>query len=336
MKKPLAFLTAFLLITFVVLLWGCQGSDGPGDPAPDPCSLTISSPAAGSEFLPGDVDHQTVSIRWTRTGGADSVSIDLLKGGTLVGPVIPATANDGFYSWTARNLGAANGSDFALKVTALGESACTDTSALFTLTNTIGCSLAFTNTFGDTLIAGAMLPLTWDSQSTTGLVDIRLIKQDGSFEGFVAEGLVDDGDFDWNIDSLHQGTYDHYFLKISDSSVTGCEGVSNSFRMEDDDVCSIGLINPSAGVVWEEGDTETIMFSASVEVSRLDLRLYMGNVFLGTIVSDLDASSSQYQWQVWDFGNDPPSADNRYRIRAINSDDQYCVGKSGLFTIHSH
>lgn len=329
MKKIMTVMWAVMLVALPLGLWGC-GDDDPVDPPVDNCSVTVTSPVAGDSFRPGDEDHEIMNIRWTSEGDATLVKIELLKADVLVGVIHPSIPNSGFFRWTASNMGAANGADFAIRVSAQGEDNCLGVSGQFSMTSIIGCALDFTNEFPDTLFADDIFNLTWDSANTTGHVDIQLRKQDSSL-GLIAAGIDDDGSFDWTVDSLHNGSYGYYFLRILDSDLGTCYADSVTFAMVDEDVCFVDVINPQAGAVWDEGTTQDIMISAPLEVTSVDLRLYTGTVFVSAIATDVPVANFPYSWTVNDFGN--TQGTSMYRIQATNSDDQYCLGQSGAFTI---
>ncbi len=341
MKKHWAVLSVALLIAVPFVLWGCGGDDDPTDPPVEACSITVTTPVTGDAFVPGDPDNQTVRIRWDKSGDAARVSIELLKAGELVDVIAPNATNNGVYTWTASNMGAANGADFSVRVTALDEDNCLGVSGQFSLTNTVGCSLAFTNDFDHdiTFVAGDNLTLTWYSNSTLGNVSIELWRGDDNTTpvGFITEApLPDTGSYDWTIDSLNSGTYDFYTLKIIANGVDGCFAVSDTFGIADEDVCSINISSPQPDVVWTEGHTEEIDLIASDDVTAVNLRLYKGSEFLGNITYAVDGvlvADMPYSWVVSDFGNEV--GNTVYRIRAISIDDQYCIGISEPFTIIS-
>jgi len=331
MSKVMVAFSAALLVAISLGLWGC-GDEDPVDPPAENCSISITSPLAGTSFMPGDADHQELNIRWNKTGEADLVKIDLLKGGELVGNIHQSSPNDGFFSWTANNLGATNGSDFSVRVTAQGDDGCSDVSGLFTMTSIIDCAFDFTHEFRDSLVAGEVFNLTWDSNNTSGNVDIQLRKQDRSL-GFIATGIQDTGSFAWNIDSLHNGSYHYYFLRIMDSDVENCQVDGVEFWMIDEDICYIDVSVPQADAVWTEGEVRSINITGAAEVATVDLRLYMGNIYLGSIANNVSMDDFPLSWSVMDFGN--IQANTAYKIVATSIDDEYCTGESGTFTIIS-
>ncbi len=329
MKKLITILPLFILTALFFSAGGC-GSDDPVDTQAEACSVTVTSPVAGASFRPGDDIHETVHIRWSSGGDASLVKIELLKADIVLGIIHPSVNNNGYYRWTANNMGAANGADFAIRVSALSEDNCLGVSGLFTLTNTVGCDFEFTNEFPDTLFAGELFNLTWNSTNSTGHVDIQLRKQDQSL-GLIAVDIEDVGSYDWTVDSLHNGSYGYYFLRVIDSDLEDCFADSVTFAMVDEDVCFIDVINPADAAVWVEGTSQDIMISAAVGVTSVDLRLYIGSVFLGAIASDVPVANFPYTWNVDDFDN--TEGMTPYRIMAVNNDDNYCLGRSGDFTI---
>jgi len=340
MKKQWAVVTTLLLLAAPFVMLGCGGDDDPTDPPEEACSITVTTPVAGDGFVPGDPDNQTVRIRWDKTGSASQVSIELLKAGTLVDIIASSAANSGLYVWTASNMGAPNGTDFTIQVTALNEDNCFGVSSPFSLTNIIGCDVTITNVFeqGATLVAGNALTLTWDSASTMGNVSFELWREDNDAGavGFINEAPLDDtGSWDWTIDSLNSGTYDYYYLKIIANGVEECVGTSDTFAMVDVNICTIEMISPQPDDVWTEGQPHIIDIVASNDVTAVNFRLYKGQEFLGNITfAPVLVTDIPYVWEsVDDFGNE--TGNTLYRIRAVNVDDQYCVGESEPFTIIS-
>jgi len=318
-----------------LLLYGCGGDDdGGGDPQPEACSITVTTPALGTIFQPGNDEQDDCTIRWDHTGSASAVNITLVKGGTDVGAIATGVANSGVYFWDAENLGANNGSDFTIRVTASDDDACFGESAPFTLVNTAGCFFTFTNDWRDEYNAGETLNLTWSSGNTTGSVDLQLHTLVSGFVGGIAEGVDNDGSYDWNVDSFHFSTnYGFYRVKVVDHDVESCYTLGDTFSIYDPDICSIQVVDPAESVVWEEGDQHDINLVVSDDVTTVDLRLYVGSIFVAHLALDLDVTTTpSYTWTVNDWNQDIGGTGN-YRIRAYNSEDGYCVGVSEMFTI---
>jgi hypothetical protein len=348
MKKMFT-LPVLLLVMFVFLAQGgCGGDDDPGNPAPEACSISVTNPISGASYWNGD----DVSIRWRKTGSASQVDIKLLKGDNVVGN-IGVEENTGYQGWTATTFGAATGDDYAIRVTAVGEDGCGDDSGRFTIINTEGCTLDFTINYDpdedpDTpffLEAGQEFEITWDSYHTAGSVDIELLRGDLPEDapvGYIVSNTPDDGSFVWTVDSLHQGTYEFFYLRISARGVDGCSALSEQFPIIDEDICEILVNEPQPGTLWNVGEIVTITFTAlDPATSRVQIGLYQGIELAvsltpdqGYITVDNTGMPQDFSWMVDLTGYEPQG--NEYRIVVRDADDQYCFGRSERFTINSN
>lgn len=342
MKKLIAVPVILLLAVVTLAQLGCNGGDDPGTPTPEDCSIAVTTPLAESSYRTGD----EVKIRWDRTGSATMVVIDLLQGGSFVAN-IDTTANDGYKSWNATTLGAVSATDFTIRVTALGEEACGDTGSEFSILNTAGCAISFTIDFDPdenpqtplSFDAGQAFEITWDSESTAGNVEILLQRGDQPDDepvGYLATNTPDDGSFTWTVDSLHQGTYGYYYLRINALGVDGCGAESGTFTIVDEDVCEIWVTEPQPGAVWAPGQTRTISFTAmDPATTAVNINLYQGLQYAVTIASNVPvAASNQSQDQNWlvDLTGYTPQG-STYRIKVSDAHDPYCVGWGSSFTI---
>ena len=333
MKKVLGLLVTAIVLVPVLIMAGCGGDDDPGTPqGGEGCSLTVTAPLGGSEYLSGE----DLRIRWEQEGGA-TVRIELLKGGNVVSSIASVVGREQ-YGWNAATLGAESGDDFSIRLTAVGEDGCGDTSDEFTIINTGDCEFNFTMETDQTFNEGDEYLLTWDSESTTGLVDIELWRMDdGDFAvGLIAADLSNSGQFLWTVDSLNEGTYNLYYFKIRDTRVTGCEAASGTFQMVDENVCEIEVTEPQPGAEWFVGDTRQIRYTAlDEETTHVNISLYQGLVYCNTIAQNVAVTHGMdaLDWVVDNTGAPVPL--HTYRIRVSDVDDPYCVGWSADFNISS-
>lgn len=325
-------------LAVALALAGCGGGggDGGGGTVPDPCTITNVSTGAQSSWLVG-VDGPA-NLRWDHTGSATAVRIDLLKAGAVVAVVAASTANDGFFAWTPSTGGQPGGSDFGLRVTALGETGCAGEKTGLTLVDVSNCSLAWNFTLPDPVQAGSALALLWNSASTSGSLSIELWQDDLGSEpqlvGVVAEGVGDDGAYTWDpVDSFHFGSNDWFVLRLSDPAVPGCEAWTEPFQMVDDVVCSCAVTGFSAGSTINKGTTMHLDLAQENGSGFVDLRLVAGVLpVAGGVIATGVPVGQVYDWVVTDFGF-TDNERSRFRIRATDSADGYCVGQSDVFTI---
>ena len=326
------------LLALGIGLAGCGGGDDGGGTPPVACAITNVSVGVQTSWLIG-VDAP-MNVRWDHAGEATAVRIDLLKAGVEVAVVAASTANDGFFSWVAPSTGGRpDGSDFGVRVTALGETGCAGEKTGLTLTDVSGCALAWTMAEPDTIQAGDVLSLEWSGTATGNLLDIELwqdnaIVGEPQLVGIVAVETPDDGQFTWDpVDSFHFGTDDWFYLRLSASLVPGCEATVGPFRMVDDELCACRVTGFSAGSVFNEGQTMALTLDQDFGSGRVNLRLLAGAVLVpGGIIADNVPVSQVHNWIVNDFGYTGAER-TRFRIRAIDAADGYCVGQSDVFTI---
>ena len=334
MKKLLWLPVSALLLAVSLVQVGCNGGDDAVEPEPQACMINVTAPVPGRQFLSGDL----VDIAWQKQGGPSQVLIQLLKAGNPVA-TIGTVANDGYQPWTASTLGAQSGNDYSIRVTAVGETGCSDTGPEFTIFDVDGCNFVFTMPDTTSLDAGTQYEITWDSESTTDVVDLELMRMnlgDDSPVGYIASGVANTGAYTWDVDSLHEGTYGFFYLRISDPNVPGCDATSSSFEIVDEDICEIWVNAPQPGTIWHTGEQRTITFTApNPSTTAVYLSLYQGYLLVRSIgqMNITPGVEQDYLWPV-SIGTDPQG--NTYRIKVTDAADQYCVGWSGNIIINGN
>ncbi len=318
-------------------LAGCGGAgSGGGGTDPEPCSITNVNTGTQDSWLVG-IDPPA-NLRWSHTGAATAVKIELLKAGAVVATVAASTPNDGFFPWTPSTGGQPNGTDFGLRVTALGETGCAGERNGLTLVDVTGCSLTSTTVVVDSLVAGQAKELTWTGAHTSGTVDIELWQDDLGGEpqlvGIIAAGTPADGSFTWDpVDSFHFGTNDWFKLRIVDPLVPGCENLGEPFRLVDRDICSCAIIGFPAGSAFNLGQDVPLTVSQVNGHGLVNLKLMAGAepVPGGTIAVNIPVDAA-WHWTVSDYGY--TGADRtKFHVKAIDATDGYCVGLSDVFSI---
>ncbi|MEN8007951.1 MAG: Ser-Thr-rich GPI-anchored membrane family protein [Candidatus Krumholzibacteriota bacterium] len=338
MRKAIPISALLILMGLLVVQVGCSKDEDPVIPPPT-CSITMTTPTGGENFFTGE----EIKIRWDRTTGGN-VGIHLLKGGNPVGVIIAETENNGFYPWiAATTFGQASGDDYAVRVTHHDDAECTDQTRNFRLNDVSNCSIQFPwQEVGDIprQTAGTTFEITWTSQNTSGFVDLELWRKPYQDDAFkvedIGQNLDDTGSFDWVVDSYNLGTNIGFFFKITDLNAPLCTDSSVQFTIVDDEICIIGVGGISDGATYDQGTDLSISFTLTNSSGLVDLRLYSGNVPVdsGLIINgfNTDLGTLVYDWTVTDFGHPGPSF-SAFNIRAVDSNDDNCWGKSVNFTI---
>jgi len=340
MCKTIPILALILVVGLTLVQVGCSSDDDDPVTPPPACSITVLTPQAGQfEYTGSDI-----SINWTKTTGGD-VKIELFKGANLAGTIKPSTPNDEFYRWiNLTTFGQESGEDYSIMVSHLGDSSCSGQSDLFTLEDVSNCSIRFPWTDLDSipdLTAGNNFEITWTSLHTSGFVDLELwyepLTNGGILVGPIAENLDDTGSYLWTVDSFHRGTGEGYRFKIKDVTFPTCRDSSGvRFSLFDEDNCSIEIFGISEGTTYPQEEVLVLSFAFENSSGVVDLKLYSGNepVTGGRIVENFDTQNGtvNFGWNVTDFGHSGQSF-SRFNIRAWDSEDEYCVGKSSTFAI---
>lgn len=324
------------VILILALGAGCGGDNG-GEPEPEPqpdCAIS----GVNTSLIDSWQSGENVSIRWTHNGVPGTVEIELLKAGAVVQTIATGTANDGFHPWIAATGGQPNGSDFSIRVTGTGEAVCSDQIDGLTIIDVAGCSFTFTAEITEEASAGVPFDITWTSVNTSGMVDIELWTaafgdQVDERVGVIALDAPDNGLFTWTLDSFNNSGDDVYRYVIRDPNVSGCEAVSEKFRLFDNEICSISVRGPTAGQIYDLGDPMPLQIDQNNGNQVVNLRLYTGNepVPFGNIADNVSVVRDT-TWTVADFNHD--GARNRYRVKAFDAIDGYCTGESESFTIN--
>ncbi|HPF71405.1 MAG TPA: hypothetical protein PLQ13_12090 [Candidatus Krumholzibacteria bacterium] len=330
-RLPLALVTVAVLPLLALLPPGCGSDDNGAGPDTGACGIEIYTPAEGAQFY----SNEDVNIRWHASGGGN-VMIELLKAGAVVDTIAASTPNDGYAWWAADTRGQTSGSDFALRVASTSSAGCADTVGI-DLINTVGCALQLTCDPDTVLQEGQSYEITWIGENTGERVNLELWK--GTLEevwvGDIAYDLSDNGSYVWqNVDSFNQGTADDYYIRIVSNVVDGCADMVGRYSILDDNICYIDVLQPAEDQVYNEGDTMTITFDGNITASTVYIRLYAGAQFVagGYIADDVVAAGGSFAWTVSKFGFTGPS--NVFRVVVFDTDDEYCHGQSGTFTIN--
>ncbi len=338
MRKAILILALLPLLVLILLQAGCSEDEDPVEIPPD-CKITIDSPGAVSGE--GWCTGLDINIRWTKTTG-DNVKIELYKGANLAGIISPSTPNDGFYPWiNCTTFSEGSSTDYSIRVTHLSDAACNDQSGTFTLTDVSNCAISFPWTplrpVGD-LTAGIDFDIIWDSDNTSGLVNLELWYEPfaalGELVGIIAENVANTGSYAWTVDSFNRGTSEGYRFKIQDSDdcAASCNDVSITFMITDEDNCSIDVLGISDGASYNPDQTIPLTFGLENSSGVVKLELFSGAVPVtgGQIIAGFDTQNgtATYNWVVDDFGHNGPAFD-RYNILATDVNDEYCVSQDG-------
>lgn len=338
MRKAIPFLALLTLTGLILVQVGCSKDEDPVTPPPA-CSIVVDEFNSWDFFYTGD----DINIRWTKTTG-DNVQIELFKGAAPAGVITASTPNTGFFPWlNSTTFGRDSGEDFSIKVTHLQDAACGDQTNEFEMIDVSNCFIKFPWTVRDSIEAqnaGNEFIITWESDHTSGFVDLELWRHPYLDLPVKVEDLAlnlpDNGTFTWTVDSYHQGTNPNFSFRIRDVNAHRCTDTSVNFIIIDNEICTIDVLGISEGQTYAQGTVIPISFAFENSSGVVDLKLYSGNAEppVGSITDGFDTQNGtiNFNWTVTDFGHPGPSY-SAFNVKAWDSDDDNCIGESGHFTI---
>ena len=339
MRKVMPVLFLVLMAVAMTTLLGCS-DDEDTTPPPTPCDIVVSTPTAGSEYRGGDLDTpgEWIDIRWTQTGNPSTVDLRLHKAAvdTLIVAGVP---NNGYYAWRAESYGMSTGDDYAIEVK--GSEDCRDTTGLFTIINQANCQIEFPYTPADSiphLLAGDTFTIEWSSLDTSGELQLELWTTSPwpaytpQEPFFVIDPMVeDDGEYEWTVSSFNYKEEAYYRWIMRDADLNTCVSEPSwRFRITDNSVCEITVgIQPPQDTFDPDEEMRIDIIGTNVP-GMVDIELLASAGAVPGIIVENHDPDMPFFWNVNDFGY---TGTNAYRIRVIASDDAYCSGVSGVFSI---
>jgi len=256
-------------------------------------SITVTSPNGGETLVRGAV----VPITWSYSGNPGaSVKIELYNGTSLSSTITSSTSlSAGSYNWTIPS-SQAFGSNYTIKVTSTSNSAISDTSnGPFTIT---GPSITVTSpNGGETLVRGAVVPITWSYTGNPGAsVKIQLYKGTTLSRTITSSTPLSAGAYKWTVSSL-QSLGSNYKIKITSTTNSTISDTSNGFFTIAKP--SITVISPNGGESFTRGTVIPIRWSSvGSPGANVKILLYKGFFVSRTITTSTPMSAGTYNWTI--------------------------------------
>jgi len=115
--------------------------------------------------------------------------------------------------------------------------------------------------------------------------------------------------------------------------VPGCDATFGPFKIIDEELCACRVGGFPALSVFTEQQVVPLTLEQDFGSGRVNLRLLVGALLVpGGIIADNVPVNQVHNWTVNDYGY-AGAERTRFRIKAIDAEDGYCVGQSDVFTI---
>jgi hypothetical protein len=265
-------------------------------------NLSLTSPNGGENFLEGS-SH---SITWTSTN-VSNVKIDYsTDGGSNYYAVVASTsASTGSYTWTVP--AGTSASNCLIKISDVSYSAITDESDLaFSISD-----LDLTSpTVGLVWQGETVHNITWTSTNISNVKIDYTTNNGTTWIAVVSSTPAAAGAYSWTVPNTP--AINLCKVRISDYSYQSNYVTSSLFTIEP--VPAIVVTSPNGNENWQEGSVHDITWTATYNISNVDIELTTNNgTNWSTIASSIVASLGTYSWTI------PTIYSQNCKIRISNS-----------------
>jgi hypothetical protein len=219
------------------------------------CAIQVLSPNGGESWTLGS-PHE---ITWTAAEACGAqVRIDLVREDAVCGTIAESTENDGAFPWSVA--GCESPLDgYSVRVTDIETDAVDSSDASFSLLPPT-CTIAVQEPDGgESWDAGFSNEILWQSSGCGPTVRIDLFR-DGVFCASIADSAENDGRYDWIADRCESEDFG-YRVRVTDRASGVADDSDGSFSIFGPS-CSLTLLSPNGGEVWEEGTEHEITWSS--------------------------------------------------------------------------
>jgi len=247
--------------------------------------ITLTAPNGSEKWQIG----KTYNITWQSVNVGD-VRIEIsVNGGAMWTDIISRSPNTGTFAWLVTG----QPSDSALvRLTALDGSASDTSDALFAIVPAPALVVDTPNG-GESLQIGQDFAIAWNSQNTSGWVDIELTRDNGVTWEALADSTKDDGSFLWTISGPASNTC---LVRIAD--VTGAPLDISDAHFSIVEQPSLTVLAPAADDLWLVGSEQTILWEAVNTGSTLKITLSRDGGTSWEMLSESVANTGSWSWTV--------------------------------------
>ena len=250
-------------------------------------TLSISNPSDGSSNFAG----KPLTISWSTGGSISNVGVQIVKG-TATTTLIASVPNSGTYIWNVP-AGQAIGSDYRAFVYNTVNANVFAYSQTFKIVN--GTISINTPSSGAEHFSGKTIPITWSSSGNVPTVGIALVVK--GMEGVGATpatttlvtSTTNTGSYAYNIPVTKATRSDYSIFVYDTQKPSEVFSYSPLFKITQ----PIVTVTSPEGATFTRGSNMTITWTATNNVSNVNIDLYKGSTYKMTFVSSIPASNSQ-------------------------------------------
>ena len=282
-------------------------------------NLQLTSPNGGEGFEIGS--DQTITWTSNITG---NITLELsTDGGATYGTEIASgiDVTTGSYDYTVENYPT---NQAVIKITSESNTSIYDESDADFIIGTVSLT---SPTGGESWLAGSYHTISWTNTNGIENIDIDYTTDDGTtWNTIVSAYPASSGSYNWYIPTTVSG--DNVKFRIYEhNSGLGQDNVSNPIT-----IASLQVTSPENGYIYTNGETATITWSASSNISTVMIEYSSdGGTSFNTIATGVDASLGTYSWVI---PGGIASSQMQIRITSENNTNFYNTNQ-GFFIVAS-
>jgi hypothetical protein len=265
------------------------------------CRLQVTSPNGGEAWRLYDYRE----IRWTTTGCGETVSIELLREGTLCRTISSSTENDGSFNWVVESR-CENEDGYTIRVTDTGTGRTDESDAPFTIPH---CFITLLSPIGgESFTAGSEQTIAWSSSGSAcaSLVDVYLGCGHLGHHELLAEDAPGTGSIVWTA-RTHCGDPCEQLIIIVDKYGLG---IAESGFFCVCPPCQIAVTSPNGGETWKKSTSHDITWN-STDCAESVLIELLRTGDLCRVIADATPDDGRFTWTADNCG---PSSGYSIRV----------------------
>jgi hypothetical protein len=262
--------------------------------SPSPSDITVTSPNGGETWTVG----ASQEIKWTSTGGIDSVFIDYSKdNGTTWKTIVQTTPNSGSFNWTIPDTVSdeclvrvtANDSDLDPKPSDVSDrvfSIVPPASPVIRVISPNG---------GEQLVVGSRFNITWYGTDTREDVKIEYSINGGDTWPVITEATENDGEYDWIIPGTPSG---NCLVRISETDGQPVDVSDAIFSIVPPLSDDITVTAPNGGESWTVGSLQEITWTSTGDINNVLIEYSTDNGFTWKMIIRTTPNNGSFDWTI--------------------------------------
>jgi hypothetical protein len=276
-----------------------------------PSDITVTSPNGGENWTTGSSQE----IKWTSTGGIDSVFIEYSKdNGTTWKTIVQTTPNNGSYQWTVPDTVSdeclvrviANDADLDPKPSDVSDRVFSIVPPESPVIRVIAPN------GGEQLVVGSRFNITWYGTNTREDVKIEYSINAGETWPVITEATENDGNYDWIIPDTPS---DNCLVRISETDGQPVDVSDAVFSIVPPLSDDITVTAPNGGESWTVGSLQEIKWTSTGDINNVLIEYSTDNGQTWKMIVQTTPNNGSFDWTI------PETVSDECLVRVTANDD---------------